>query len=128
VSAAILIVDDSADYRRILSRIVTAGGYRPLCAGDAVEARRLLAENEPDAALLDWNMPGEDGIALAQELRRDARWSALPLIMLSVNSDPDDQARSLSQGDLDAYMTKPVASAELLARLKNLLSRRRHAR
>lgn len=128
MSATILIVDDSEDYRRILSRIVAAGGYRPLCASDAVEARRVLAESEPEAVLLDWNMPGEDGVALAQELRRDARWSSLPLIMLSVNSDPDDQARSLAQGDLDAYMTKPVASAELLARLKNLLSWRRHAR
>ena len=92
----VLIVDDSADYRRIFSRILAAGGFRVLTAGSAEEARLLLATTPPDAALLDWNLPGDSGIDLAREIRRDPRLARMPLLMLSVNARPEDQIQGLS--------------------------------
>lgn len=123
--ATILIVDDSADHRRITSRVLAGGGYRVALAQSAEEARLMLAASPPDAAILDWNLPGDSGIALAREIRRDPRLARMPLIMLSVNARPEDQVQGLSEGGVNAYMTKPVAAAELLARLKSLLERAR---
>lgn len=121
---AVLIVDDSEDYRRILSRIVSAGGYKPLLAKSAEEARLVLKAGPPPAAvLLDWNMPGDSGIDLAREIRGDPALARLPLLMLSVNAEPADQARGLEEGRLNGYMVKPVSPDELLARLQVLLAR-----
>ena len=122
-AATILVVDDSADHRRIAARILAAGGYRVALAKNAEEARLLLATVPPDAAVLDWNLPGDSGIDLAREIRRDPRLARLPLIMLSVNARVLDQVQGLREGELNAYLTKPVAPAELLARLKVLLER-----
>ena len=123
----ILIVDDSADYRRILSRVLDSGGYRVVTACSAEEARLILKATPPAAALLDWNLPGDSGIDLAREIRRDPALARLPLLMLSVNSRPQDQVQGLREGEVNGYMTKPVAPAELLARLGILLGRRARA-
>jgi two-component system phosphate regulon response regulator PhoB len=125
--ALILVVDDNDDYRRILSRILGSGGYRAVTARSAEEARLILKTRPPAAALLDWNLPGDSGIDLAREIRRDPALSRLPLLMLSVNSRPEDQVQGLREGEVNAYLTKPVAPAELLARLGLLLGRRGRA-
>ena len=124
-TATILVVDDSEDHRRIAARVLASGGYRVALAKSAEEARLLLATAPPDAAVLDWNLPGDSGIDLAREIRRDPRLARLPLIMLSVNVRASDQVQGLREGEVNAYLTKPVAPAELLARLKALLERRR---
>lgn len=121
----VLVVDDSADYRRILTRILESGGYRARAVASAEEARLLLKTEPPAAALLDWNLPGDDGVALAREIRRDPALARLPLLMLSVNAGPEEQARGLQEGGLNGYLTKPVSPSELLARLDALLARRR---
>ena len=120
----VLVVDDSADHRRIAARILASGGYRVALAKSAEEARLLLETSAPDAAILDWNLPGDSGIDLAREIRREPRLARMPLIMLSVNARAQDQVQGLREGEVNAYMTKPVAPDELLARLKVLLARR----
>jgi DNA-binding response OmpR family regulator len=60
---------------------------------------------------------------LAREIRRDPRLCRMPLLMLSVNADPKDQVQGLREGEVNAYLTKPVNPAELLARLSALLKR-----
>jgi two-component system, OmpR family, phosphate regulon response regulator PhoB len=125
--ATILVVDDSDDYRRILSRVLDSGGYRVVTARSAEEARLILKTKAPAAALLDWNLPGDSGIDLAREIRRDPALSRLPLLMLSVNARPQDQVQGLREGEVNGYLTKPVAPAELLARLAALLGRRGRA-
>lgn len=121
----VLIVDDSADYRRIFSRVLVSGDYRVVTAGSAEEARLILQTSPPDAALLDWNLPGDSGIDLAREIRRDPRLARMPLLMLSVNARPQDQIQGLSEGEANAYLTKPVDAQELLARLDALLGKNR---
>lgn len=125
MKAVILIVDDSADYRRIFSRILTAAGHRAVTAASAEEARLVLKASPPDAALLDWNLPGDSGIELAREIRRDPATSRLPLLMLSVNARPEDQVQGLREGEVNGYLVKPVNPAELTARVAALLAKRR---
>ncbi|MBI4060600.1 MAG: response regulator [Elusimicrobia bacterium] len=125
---AVLVVDDNPDYRRIVSRILASGGYAALAAASAEEARALLAARTPDAAILDWNLPGESGVELSRWLRREPRFAALPLIMISVNARPEDQVQGLREGELSAYMVKPFEPAALLARLQALLERKAGSR
>lgn len=122
--ATVLVVDDSPDYRRIVSRVLTGAGCEVLAVAGASEAREVLAARTPDAAVLDWNLPGESGVELARWMRAQPRLAALPLVMVSVNSSPDDQARGLREGELSAYLVKPFEPAELVARLRALLTRR----
>ena len=124
---SVLIVDDSQDYQRIVSRILKAAGYRVASARSAEEARRLLALRLPDAAILDWNMPGASGVELAREMRNDPRLSRVILLLLTVNARPEDQVKALSEG-VDFFLTKPVDSDELLARLSALLRARDRAK
>jgi|CXWL01.1.fsa_nt_gi two-component system phosphate regulon response regulator PhoB len=121
----VLIVDDSADYRRIFSRVLASGDFRVVTANSAEEARLILQTAPPDAALLDWNLPGDSGIDLAREIRRDPRLARMPLLMLSVNARPQDQIQGLSEGEVNAYLTKPVDAQELLTRLNALLGKTR---
>lgn len=123
-SETILVVDDSADYRRILTRVLSSARYRVVTARSADEARLVLKTSPPSAALLDWNLPGDSGIDLAREIRRDPALARLPLLMLSVNARPEEQVQGLREGEVNAYLTKPVAAAELLARLEGLLRAR----
>lgn len=124
MKAAILVVDDSADCRRIFSRILASGGYQVLSAPSAEDARLVLKTSPPHAALLDWNLPGDSGIDLAREIRRDPRLARMPLLMLSVNAAAQEQVRGLREGQVNAYLTKPVNPGELLARLGALLGKR----
>lgn len=125
MKTVILVVDDSADYRRIFSRILASAGYKVLSAGSAEEARLVLRTSPPDAALLDWNLPGDSGLALAREIRQDPSLSRMPLLMLSVNARPQDQIQGLREGEVNAYLVKPVNAQELLARLGALLAKSR---
>lgn len=124
MKAAVLVVDDSADYRRIFTRILESAGYKVLTAQSAEEARLILKTAPPDAALLDWNLPGDSGIALAQEIRRDPSLARTPLLMLSVNARPEEQIQGLREAGVNAYLVKPVNAQELLARLGALLAKR----
>ena len=118
----VLIVDDSDDYRRIVARVLAAGGYRTAAASSAEEARELLAAITPDAAVLDWNLPGESGVELSRWMRGEARLAGLPILLLSVNARVEDQANGLRLGEASAYMVKPFQPDELLTRLGALLA------
>ena len=124
----ILIVDDSDDYRRIVARVLASGGYKTAVAGSAEAARELLAAFTPDAAILDWNLPGESGVELSRWMRGEPRLAALPILLLSVNSRAEDQANGLRLGEASAYVVKPFQPDELLSRLRALLERRFRAK
>lgn len=120
----ILVVDDSPEYQKILSRIIQSAGYKLFTARSAEEAEQALSVRVPDVALLDWNLPGKSGLELAQRFRQDPRCSRMILIMLSVHSRPQEQAQGLTEGKVNMYLTKPVNPAELLARIDGLLKKR----
>lgn len=125
MKANVLVVDDNEDYRRIFTRVLASAGYEVTTAASAEEARLRLKTARPDAALLDWNLPGDSGIDLAREIRADPSLKRMPIIMLSVNARPEDQIRGLREGEVNAYLVKPVNGRELLARLAALLEKTR---
>jgi two-component system phosphate regulon response regulator PhoB len=121
---SVLVVDDSEDYRSLLVRTFKPAGFRVRDARTAEEAWVALESGIPDVAILDWNLPGASGIDLARRIRADARFARIVLIMLSVNSRPQEQVQGLREGQVNAYMTKPFSAPELLARVEALLKRR----
>ena len=120
---AILVVEDEPAIRELLKVNLVDAGYRVLEAVDAEEARRALNASLPDLLLLDWMLPGQSGLALARQLRGDARTRELPIIMVTARSDEADKVAGL-EAWVDDYVTKPFSPRELKARIKAVLRRR----
>jgi two-component system OmpR family response regulator len=117
----ILIVDDDAETRRLLTEYLQKQGYRVTSAADGKALRRALETARPDLVVLDLMLPGEDGLDLCRDLR--AR-SNLPVIMLTARGEETDRIVGLEMG-ADDYLAKPANPRELLARIKSVLRRAR---
>ncbi len=119
--AHILVVDDDARLRGLLSRYLTEHGFRVTVAENAAEAREKLGFLRPDLMVLDVMMPGESGLQLAELLHRDhAR--ELPVLLLSARGGPDDRVAGFEAG-ADDYLPKPFDPRELVLRIRALLRR-----
>ncbi len=118
----ILIVDDEAAIRQMVSLTLSQAGYRCLEAADTSEAQTQIVGEPPDLILLDWMLPGISGVEYARRLRREKLTQNLPIIMLTARTEEEDKVRGLDSG-ADAYITKPFSTRELLARIKALLRR-----
>lgn len=116
----VLVVDDERAVRESLDRALRLSGYEVALAGDGLDALRAVADDRPDAMVLDVAMPAPDGLAVARRLRRDG--SDLPILMLTARDAVDDRVAGLDAG-ADDYLVKPFALQELLARLRALLRR-----
>ena len=115
----LLLVDDDARIRTLLSRFLSENGYRVTSAASAAEARSRAAGLVFDLMILDVMMPGESGVAFAASVRQT---SDVPVIMLTALGEPDDRIRGLETG-ADDYVTKPFEPRELLLRIGSLLRR-----
>lgn len=124
VRGKILIVDDEAAIRRMICLALNQAGYDCLEAADANEARTRIVNDTPDLVLLDWMLPGVNGVEYARRLRREKLTQNLPVIMLTARAEEEDKVRGLESG-ADDYITKPFSTRELIARINALL--RRHA-
>ena len=122
-SEHILVVDDDPRIRQMLARYFEEEGYRVSLAGDGQEMRNCLETLPIDIILLDLVLPGEDGLALARDIR--AR-SDIPIIMLTGRNDVVDRIVGLEVG-ADDYIAKPFHLREVLARLRSALRRRQPA-
>lgn len=118
--ATILIVDDEPDVREVLEEYFLAHDYAPVGAKNAEAARALAGKSAIDLALIDINMPGEDGLSLARHLRE--RYPKIAIVMLTSASTVLDRIVGLEMG-ADDYVPKPFDPRELLARIKSVLRR-----
>ena len=118
----ILIVEDEPEIRELLAFTLSREGYDVLEAETAEAALLKMDSRMPDLAVVDWMLPGMDGVELAQRIRRDEVGSDLPIIMLTARGDEPDKLKSFASG-VDDYITKPFSPRELLARVKALLRR-----
>ena len=118
----ILIVEDEPEIRELLAFTLSREGYDVLEAETAEAALVKMDSRMPDLALVDWMLPGMDGVELARRIRRDEVGSDLPIIMLTARGDEPDKLKSFASG-VDDYITKPFSPRELLARVKALLRR-----
>ncbi|HVE49436.1 MAG TPA: phosphate regulon transcriptional regulator PhoB [Casimicrobiaceae bacterium] len=119
----ILVVEDEPAIAELLRVNLVDAGYEVQAAPDGETAKELLKQSLPDLVLLDWMLPGVSGLALAKQLRGDARTRELPLIMVTARTDEADKVAGL-EAWVDDYVTKPFSPRELKARIKSVLRRR----
>jgi two-component system phosphate regulon response regulator OmpR len=118
--ALILVVDDDARLRGLLSRYLGENGFRVTTAGSALEARDRLRFLQPDLMVLDVMMPGETGLGLTESLRREN--SDVPVLLLTARGGPEDRIAGFEAG-ADDYLPKPFDPRELLLRIRAMLRR-----
>jgi two-component system OmpR family response regulator/two-component system phosphate regulon response regulator OmpR len=116
----IYVTDDDPGIRELVAEYLTTQGYSVETAEDAVALDRLLAARLPDLLVLDWMMPGEDGLSIARRLRAQPGFP--PIIMLSARGEDIDRIIGLEVG-ADDYLPKPFNPRELLARIRAVLRR-----
>lgn len=110
----ILVIDDDGVLRRLMTKLLVAGGYEVSTAASGEEGLKLIADGlVPDAIVLDLLMPGLSGFDVLKELRASETGKNLPVLILTGQVAAADQDRALQAG-ADLYMTKPFSSFELL--------------
>jgi len=119
-SATVLLVDDEPELRALLAEYFGRNGFEVMQAENAAVARALVAERVPDVAVLDINMPGENGLSLARALRE--AHPRLAVLMLTTAGEAIDRIVGLEVG-ADDYIAKPFELRELLARVRAVLRR-----
>ncbi len=119
MGARILVVEDEERIASFLQRGLTYEGYRVDQAGDGPAGLALARENPPDLVVLDWMLPGMDGLEVCRRLRAG---SQVPILILTAKDTVEDRVHGLDAG-ADDYVVKPFAFAELLARIRALLRR-----
>ncbi|CAI8157970.1 phosphate regulon transcriptional regulator PhoB [Pseudidiomarina mangrovi] len=122
MSRKILIVEDEAPIREMLSFVMEQHGYQAVEAGDFQAALDKIVEPLPDMILLDWMLPGGSGIQLAKKLKGEDFTKNIPIIMLTARSEEEDKVRGLEVG-ADDYITKPFSPKELMARMRAVFRR-----
>jgi CheY-like chemotaxis protein len=116
----VLVVDDNADMRRYLRRLL-GGRYEVRTAADGAAALRALAECPADLVLADVMMPDQDGLRLLRHIRDDPELRATPVIVLTALAGTEPTVRALAAGAHD-YVVKPFIARELIARIESQLA------
>jgi two-component system response regulator MprA len=118
--ATVLIVDDDPKLQRMLQRTLAYEGFQVRSAANGTEALSELQAHRPDVMVLDWLMPGMDGIRVLEHMR--ASGDKTLVLMLTARDAVENRVEGLESG-ADDYLVKPFAPAELLARVHALLRR-----
>src|SRR4051812_19751932 len=116
-SGSILIIDDEAQIRRLLTITLESYGYQVALAVSAREGLTMAATHPPDLVLLDIGLPDESGHEVLKRLRE---WYTKPVIILSVQNTEEDIVKALDAGAND-YLVKPFRTGELMARIRSAL-------
>jgi CheY-like chemotaxis protein len=116
--STILVVDDHADTRKPLVRLLQVEGYKAIGAANALEALAAVNHMNPDLILLDVMIPPMDGLTFLMRLREDERQRELPVIVVSGLSDPQTIARAKELGVKEHLVKTQFSSQELLDAVK----------
>jgi two-component system, sensor histidine kinase len=122
----LLVVEDHADSREMIRRLLVSLGARVLLAEHGRMALAVLEDEHPDLILLDLLMPVMDGFAFIQHKRRDPRWGRIPVIAVTALGGHRDLLRTWEEG-FDAHLTKPIGDGELLAVVQRVMGGRRRS-
>ncbi len=123
--AKILVVDDDPDFLEATRIVLESKPYQVFLASDGAEGLKLARELKPDLIILDVIMPLKDGFTVCEEVKNNPEFQGIPVLMLtSLSQKLPETSYSLQQGlmlEADDFVDKPVAPAELLARVARLL-------
>ena len=117
--AVILVVEDEVDLNNLIRTQLEAEGHSVLQAFDGPAALRLVEVHHPHLVILDWMLPGLDGLAVCRQLRQQY---VMPILMLTARTEEIDRVLGLEVG-ADDYISKPFSIRELLARVRAVLRR-----
>jgi DNA-binding response OmpR family regulator len=120
--ATVLLAEDDADIRLLLTFKLTQAGYQVRGFGDGLSAMADAREHRPDLAVLDVMMPGMSGLEVCQELRRDPATAKVPVILLTAFAREAEIAAGLAAG-ADDYIVKPFSPRDFARRVDAVLAR-----
>jgi DNA-binding response OmpR family regulator len=115
----ILVVDDEEWVRELVGRYLEEAGFDVVTAADGRKALTQFDSHRPDLVILDWMLPGLDGLEVATHIRKR---SSVPIIMLTARTEEGDRIKGLEFG-ADDYVVKPFSTRELEARVRAVLRR-----
>jgi two-component system, cell cycle response regulator len=114
----VLAAEDNPVFQSMLRSMLAKWGYNPIIARDGAEAWRALdSDNAPRLAILDWMMPGLDGVEICRRVRAAAREPYIYIVLLTARSESQDLVEGMEAG-ADDYLTKPFVAQELRVRLR----------
>jgi len=118
----ILVIDDDKQIVRLLQSYLEQAGFAVLTAYDGEDAMRIIRRERPDLIVLDWMLPGRDGLDIMRWLRADQTLAATPVLMLTARVEDNDRILGLELG-ADDYLPKPFNPREVVARVRAILRR-----
>ena len=122
MSISVLLVEDDAAIRDMITFSLRQAGFTCEALKDGESGLEWLKNQQPDMILLDWMLPGIDGIEFIRRLRANEFLASIPVIMLTAKGESEDMVKGLSVG-ADDYINKPFSPPELIARIKAVLRR-----
>jgi two-component system phosphate regulon response regulator PhoB len=122
MQATILLVEDEAEVREMVHRVLARDGFDMQTAADAAQGHQRIAERVPELMLVDWMLPSVSGIDFVRRCKRDELTADVPVIMLTARAEENDRVHGLESG-ADDYVVKPFSPRELAARIRAVLRR-----
>lgn len=119
-SKIVLVIEDEAEVRNFVSRVLELEGYRVLQAEDGNEGLRLVRANRVALVVLDLKLPGRDGWAVLKELKNDPELSSIPVVVFTASAMAPQRSRALAMGASD-YLVKPLSAASLKGTVARIL-------
>ncbi len=120
----ILLIEDEPDFVRLVQRLLTAENFAVSSAKDGLTGLTIATEKIPDLILLDWNLPGKDGLAVLKELRAEPKTRGIPVIMLTSRGREIDTVLALEMGADDYISKRALRPRELVARVRTVLRKK----
>ena len=121
MNTTILIVDDDEKNRKLLKYILNNSGYHTLEVADGESALAEVRKSLPDLILMDYRLPGMDGIATAKSLKSEEKTTKIPIIMVTASAMGGDKERILKESGCEAYISKPINIYEVLEIVKKYI-------
>ena len=116
----ILVADDEESLRLLIRTTLESPEVTILEAGDGSSALEMARQERPDLIVLDWMMPGKNGLEVARELRADARTAGIAILMLTAMGQEKDRKEGMAAG-VQGYLVKPFSPLELLEKVQAVL-------